>query len=228
VAILFPVFAKARENARRASCQSNLKQMALSEIQYMQDNDGRFSSISPNAPFNNITPSAYLYGWADALYPYAKNTQIYQCPSEPAKSVASPASIGYTDYWFNAWLDNPAESPSNGSTAGILAASVAYPSTTVLFGDGSGSRSRYNIVGYLGGDSQSVESKGPGSPTSFGATISSYLGDAARRHLGGSTYAFIDGHVKWLPGDSGSQCTKITAGNAAVTGGGTYSFRPYK
>ena len=72
-AILFPVFAKARENARRASCQSNLKQLSLGIIQYTQDYDEKFPIY-----YTGGTP----YGWADNTLPYTKSTQILQCPSD--------------------------------------------------------------------------------------------------------------------------------------------------
>ena len=72
-AILFPVFARARENARRASCQSNLKQIALGIKQYTQDYDERF----PPA----IVSDGTTIGCAGAIQPYVKSEQIFQCPS---------------------------------------------------------------------------------------------------------------------------------------------------
>src|SRR5688572_22209200 len=70
-AILFPVFARARENARRSSCQSNLKQIGLASAQYTQDYDGCFASALNDDPVNyfaNDAPSYY-----DLLLPYVKN-----------------------------------------------------------------------------------------------------------------------------------------------------------
>src|SRR5689334_25106138 len=75
-AILFPVFARARENARRTACLSNLKQLGLAFIQYSQDYDESF-------PMGNISGSSGLhlgYGWASRVYPYVKNQQIFVCP----------------------------------------------------------------------------------------------------------------------------------------------------
>ena len=74
-AILFPVFARARENARRASCQSNLKQMGLGIIQYTQDYD----EFLPNGQ-----------NWANQTFPYVKSTQIYSCPSDSYVSPVFP------------------------------------------------------------------------------------------------------------------------------------------
>ncbi|RYF37083.1 MAG: DUF1559 domain-containing protein, partial [Cytophagaceae bacterium] len=63
-AILFPVFARARENARKTSCLSNMKQMGLGIVQYTQDYDGTYPQ--------NYNGSTTSYGWADAIQPYLK------------------------------------------------------------------------------------------------------------------------------------------------------------
>ena len=99
-AILFPVFGRARENARRSSCQSNLKQIGLGFAQYRQDNDS-YSVIE------DTTIDGKAAGWTDALQPYLKSTQIYQCPSDPVVPGASGGSAYYgssyqpTDYGLN-------------------------------------------------------------------------------------------------------------------------------
>ena len=79
-AILFPVFAKAREKARQASCASNEKQLGLGFIQYTQDNDEEYP-YNPNNP--NLTGQTGNYGWAGPIYPYVKSTGIYKCPDDP-------------------------------------------------------------------------------------------------------------------------------------------------
>lgn len=79
-AILFPVFAKARENARRASCQSQLKQLGLAFIQYTQDYDETF-------PVGNQGPAAHPgAGWAGAIYTYVKSAAVYKCPNDASKA----------------------------------------------------------------------------------------------------------------------------------------------
>ena len=83
-AILFPVFARARENARRASCQSNLKQIGLALLQYAQDYDecnvpGQVGDARLGLTMTS-PPTAWT--WADAVYPYTKSGQVYQCPSD--------------------------------------------------------------------------------------------------------------------------------------------------
>ncbi len=92
-AILFPVFAKAREKARQSSCQSNLKQLGLALVQYVQDYDQRY----PYAYWTQATgwqpPGLY---WAQ-LTPYIKNTQVWVCPSSTHKSC----SYIYSGYLAN-------------------------------------------------------------------------------------------------------------------------------
>ncbi|RYG63499.1 DUF1559 domain-containing protein, partial [bacterium] len=99
-AILFPVFGRARENARRSSCQSNLKQIGLGIMQYTQDYDEKF-------PMYRVTfwaaQPGQTFGWADGIQPYLKSEQIFQCPSnndvQPDRTSATPtpAQPGYTD-----------------------------------------------------------------------------------------------------------------------------------
>ena len=107
-AILFPAFARARENARRASCQSQLKQIGLGYKQYIQDYDEKYP---PNVG-NNITNDT-AYGWAGAIQPYLKSTQLYQCPSETNPPTSGTSSADYTDYWQNSYIDQAAESSLN-------------------------------------------------------------------------------------------------------------------
>ncbi len=80
-AILFPVFGRARENARRSSCQSNLKQIGLGLTQYLQDYDEKM----PNSAFGGVAAAtdAVNYKWMDAIFPYIKSEQIFVCPSDP-------------------------------------------------------------------------------------------------------------------------------------------------
>src|ERR1700754_4080378 len=78
-AILFPVFQRARENARRTSCLSNLKQQGYGMVQYSQDYDERFPPYSGNADVNrNLTAQLAVAGWAILLEPYVKSVQLYQ------------------------------------------------------------------------------------------------------------------------------------------------------
>src|SRR5450432_3993038 len=95
-AILFPVFAQAREKARQSSCESNLKQIGLAAAMYTQDNDGTYF------PYFYFTPDGSEYTWycvyAPPLYnfdmsggllqPYLKNTQVLTCPDDVVPPTA--------------------------------------------------------------------------------------------------------------------------------------------
>ncbi len=76
-AILFPVFARARENARRSSCQNNLKQIGVGILQYTQDYD---ETVMPHW-IGSATYSGTAR-WMDLTQPYIKNTQVFVCPSQ--------------------------------------------------------------------------------------------------------------------------------------------------
>jgi prepilin-type N-terminal cleavage/methylation domain-containing protein/prepilin-type processing-associated H-X9-DG protein len=216
-AILFPVFARARENARRASCQSNLKQLALGVFQYTQDYDEKY----PLVAVATTNPTATNpFGWADALQPYLKSTQLFQCPSEtgaPTSNVdttnfpntIAPTYGQYTDYWFN------------GQLAGQSQAAVEAVALTIMNGDGSGGTAANAYTTSTVGTSRyqydGCTNNAPSSPAT--TTCAAYaatrnyitgLGTAHGRHLDGGNFAFADGHVKWLKGN-GSPIDRSTA-----------------
>ena len=103
-AILFPVFSRAREKARQAACQSNLKQIGLALRMYTTDWDERL-------PYNGVPDQCptvqYRYGWhghvSNLLLPYTKNKDIYQCPSGPHYTVNynCPDLAYAVDYCYN-------------------------------------------------------------------------------------------------------------------------------
>ncbi len=88
-AILFPVFAKAREKARQTACLSNIKELALAVLMYAQDYDGRICGHHTNLN------AGYGY-WYHNIEPYVKNTQLFQCPSYLGSSAYG--SYGYNGY----------------------------------------------------------------------------------------------------------------------------------
>lgn len=128
--ILFPVFGRARENARRSSCQSNLKQIGLGIKQYTQDYDERFPSIPSVAPVD-------VPGWAYAIQPYMKSEQIFQCPSETGTTptgvdlLARAGTDGFSDYYINANLAD-----ANGIA--VTESAIEYSSNSVMNGEGRG------------------------------------------------------------------------------------------
>jgi len=216
-AILFPVFARARENARRASCQSNLKQIALGIVMYKQDYDARYPTYYGGHASATTVTASNSYGWADAMQPYLKSTQIFQCPSEssgpgPANATTpslspDPSQAGYTDYWLNLMASGQSDSSFNS------------PSTTVLLGDGSSSTSLYYVYGnptsnYTGTTGGQYACTTP--VTSLSSAEKAYLGSGAHRHLTGTNVAYADGHVKWEKGVSDTSSYSATIYNDCV------------
>jgi prepilin-type N-terminal cleavage/methylation domain-containing protein/prepilin-type processing-associated H-X9-DG protein len=104
-AILFPVFARAREQARKASCASNLKQIGLGLLQYAQDNDEAMPLFSlSGSGHNGYLGYAGADGarWADSIFPYVKSTQVFDCPSETKKLATFPGGrfFGISTYCY--------------------------------------------------------------------------------------------------------------------------------
>jgi prepilin-type N-terminal cleavage/methylation domain-containing protein len=118
-AILFPVFAKAREKARQISCASNEKQIGLAVIQYVQDNDEAM-------PCGTLANSNGV-GWAGEVQPYAKSAQLFKCPddSTSGNGAANPSTYPVS-YGMNVWL-------AGTQPGGHLAAQNAPASTVMLF-----------------------------------------------------------------------------------------------
>lgn len=153
-AILFPVFAQARESARTASCSSNVKQLSLAVLQYLQDYDERFplaqqvlypSTNAPDLPWGNWR-QRYI-GWDKIVQPYIKNTQIFHCPSAPdgpdsASTVAQGADdswrTGANQYFLNKQLSG--DPFTDGWVSGFKAqklANLAYPAMTIMVAEGT-------------------------------------------------------------------------------------------
>ena len=186
-AILFPVFARARENARRTSCASNLKQIGLGWIQYVQDYDERVvptlsdpANYGPSKRFywyGSVTGSgatAVLNEAEGLLQPYMKSGQVQACPSF-TKSV-NP-SFGRTGYAYNdTYLSRYNATYSEVNPAHL--SEIDFPSQTVAFADSArlnGTDLEANI--YL-------------SPPS--AEYSNFHA----RHLETGNVLYCDGHVK--------------------------------
>lgn len=174
-AILFPVFARARENARRAGCQSNMKQIGLGLAQYTQDYDEKMPSMGVD------TYAANGY-WQAAVMPYIKSTQLFACPSNTATNIASTAD-GVTfrnSYSANALgnLYNPSGLNAGAfdgfKSSGRPLSSFEFPATTI------------SVFEYKGNDYFSV-------PDQSWAVNTLYAG-----HLTTGNYLFLDGHVKAL------------------------------
>jgi prepilin-type N-terminal cleavage/methylation domain-containing protein/prepilin-type processing-associated H-X9-DG protein len=116
-AILFPVFQKVRENARRTACLSNEKQIGLGILQYNQDYDEKY--IAGGNKYGRGS------GWAGQLYPYVKSTAVFRCPDDSTNLPGTNVSYGL----------NAQFSPYNGAgtgSNGISLAQINSPAKTVL------------------------------------------------------------------------------------------------
>jgi prepilin-type N-terminal cleavage/methylation domain-containing protein/prepilin-type processing-associated H-X9-DG protein len=189
-AILFPVFARARENARRTSCASNLKQIALGQFMYTQDYDEKFApqyNNSANATLGNIT------GWQYLLTPYVKSNQLFDCPN--TKAYTNNTAIA--DYYlYRSYGVNPYVAPAHD---GVALAAVGTPSETVLFADNfaeDGGTTNYGLWVLR------VPSACNSAVTWWTLASGSSGGHIVQRHFDGANVAYADGHVKWakLPG----------------------------
>ncbi|RYX86420.1 DUF1559 domain-containing protein [bacterium] len=169
-AILFPVFARARENARRASCISNLKQIGLGVMQYTQDYDETYhNSINTN----------YSIWWYQAYYPYIKSNQVFVCPSATNTSAPDiPNNINTYEltYGINAatWIET-AYTPGNQH---VRLAEIPKPSNLIMLMDSQ------RLAGSYGPTFKVTPNDSP----------ESMRGD---RHFNGAVICFADGHAKW-------------------------------
>lgn len=186
-AILFPVFARARENARRSSCQSNLKQIGLGFMQYTQD-------------YDEYLPKEYTtrfpYYWHGSLQPYIKSTQLFNCPSADYSYVAT-----YTnglDYWISYGYNHYLSGASSASV-GVNLAAIPNVSTTPLAIDTS-----YYVAGP--DNTCQVSTTAPNKLDLIdcsGTRAGPYHNDnpPLPRHLETFNMLFVDGHVKSLKRD---------------------------
>ncbi len=168
-AILFPVFARAREKARQASCSSNMKQLGLAMLMYAQDYDGRLRA-SYNAAGPLVTPRQGEGSWQalSYYYPYINNTQIYVCPS-----VGSQLSYGQV-----VWNPTSGAMANNGATS-IDRIGDAAPNGvagTIIIAEAS------NVWLWDWGEEAGNQSLFP---------------RLRQAHNEGLNCTYLDGHVKW-------------------------------
>lgn len=205
-AILFPVFARARENARRSSCQSNLKQISLGITQYTQD-------------YDEMLPSCQLggKGFSELVDPYVKSIQVWKCPSDSLNTQQNPRT-----YAMNVRIGNTrakgqtVASPLDWRTtdttggqgqSGLSIAVIQDASGTILLGSRPSTGWKFTDAGGTdiacpdnpGGSGQGSGSCRVGTSPTYGAEQVINVGfGKAPLHFDGWNYAFVDGHVKWL------------------------------
>jgi prepilin-type N-terminal cleavage/methylation domain-containing protein/prepilin-type processing-associated H-X9-DG protein len=195
-AILFPVFARARENARRASCQSNLKQIGLGILQYTQDYDERY----PMRQWDDSTDLGRANSWRRSIYPYVKSSQLFSCPSntnntgpeldsDTTRLATLPAGspVFMRSYAINGTGSYIAGSPPSnlGAFAPLSLAAIDDSAQTIMVAEYSW------IDAYVNWDDGNALNANPGL----------YF----KGHLATSNFLFVDGHVKALkPAATGS------------------------
>jgi prepilin-type N-terminal cleavage/methylation domain-containing protein/prepilin-type processing-associated H-X9-DG protein len=209
-AILFPVFARARESARRTSCSNNIKQIVIGLKSYIGDNDEQYPRVGGVA---SSTP----FAWGEAIQPYIKSVQILQCPSESNGGVSGPTVSGYSDYFYNSNLATKNEAQLS-FVSNVIAVGDAITGAANNADDGCSTN-----TAACGDTAGGLATFNGGWSTDTAAAVTSNTG-AANRHLDGANYGFADGHVKWFaaaaPGGvvSTTQTPKIKNGNTAATG----------
>ncbi len=223
--ILFPVFARARENARRTSCLSNLKQMGLGVVMYTQDYDERYPmafSVQPQIPAPGSwggSAGAYQWFWQHQIYPYTKSKQIYYCPNGDS-SVTSPY---YAHYGANANVIGHRDYVPDANKS-LALASVASPSTAYMLMDSGMYVVETNSVRdrltspisswYLPGTRQYVGSESGITTDTFG--LADYKSEG--RHFDGNNVTFVDGHAKWVKTAAmWNEAVKFKTGSYAAT-----------
>ena len=203
-AILLPVFAQAREKARQATCQSNLRQIGVACFMYRQDNDEVYVAKYNCAAFdttypdhcasptrlpgqNTISPPAPEWlpasdappGTDYLLRPYVKNDAIRNCPSRFGGSSANPDTGRYT---MNAWDSFFSGGRPETSPQGRADADVIDPAGTLCIWEHTNQGSECQ-VGQQGGGA---------------TTLADGPGHWEVAHGGGMNALWCDGHVKWL------------------------------
>ncbi len=243
-AILFPVFAQAREKARATACLSNLKQIGLGYAQYEQDYD-------ETVPCGLSTWGRGM-GWAGQIYPYVKSKQVYMCPNDPTTT----SSGDIISYAVNANMVAYINSGNHPPVPAQISA-MAAPSKTVQLLEVSGcsglnigpgevgspaaNGSSYlpsnTLVGYTTttGTTSSTSVKyqtgvlgnanviGGNSASTLGSisATSTYFVSGDGWHQGGSNFLMADNHAKWL------KPSLVGAGQDWPTLGSGATCKPY-
>ncbi|MFN3648224.1 MAG: DUF1559 domain-containing protein [Armatimonadota bacterium] len=193
-AILFPVFAKAREAARKISCTSNLRQMGTALMMYAQDYD----EVYPNRRFASPLRAKGDddFSWRTVIQPYIKNTQIFHCPSNPDSRVESSDPEFGISYACNFNYGGQPAPPSpevfsvlgngifgNSLSPGVSLATVPAPADVIAISE----IYRIKYVSFM----IDITNR-----NDYGVPY--YNGTLFTGHSGTSNYLFADGHVKAL------------------------------
>ena len=178
-ALLFPAFARARENARRSSCQSNLKQIGIGILQYTQDYDERFPAQNNlgNSTSSRVDDYADLgaaQNWIASIQPYAKSWQLFACPSASGNSTVN--GNNNNAYLANGVLIRP---------SGFHQGKVESAAQLVIVHEADIRTNKAVIRPYKTNTTDSLNYSGWN-----GSTVNKF-------HFDGGNLLYVDGHVKW-------------------------------
>ncbi len=197
-AILFPVFARARERARQTSCLSNVRQIGLATMMYAQDHGERL----PRAGY--WAEDGEMIHWHKQIMPYLRNEQILICPSSPRRDSINHWNYGFvrqtTGYGTSTGsFEHPDGTTIPGQDAPVSIAQVTNPSQTAFISD---AQHWYTELAFWYRSDSGFDEVG-------GAW---YFVDG--RHNNGANLGFLDGHARWYPSTSpyGPQNPNVCAG----------------
>lgn len=198
-AILFPVFVRARESARRASCLSNVKQIGLASQMYTQDYDEYLVSYAyPASPARDP-----MYGWQVALMKYIKSPQLFVCPSaykisaNPAETcdptIVSLDRLGAGTYGYNyTYLGNYTRSGTVYSLSPVSIAAISKSAETIMATEISGIQG----TGFIDPPTSWATVSAAGCQD--GSNPKRIRNNQGKWHGEGSNVLFTDGHAKWM------------------------------
>jgi len=210
-AILFPVFARAREKARQSSCLSNVKQLSLGIIMYAQDYDERFPHYRwvkepPSSVWIDRDNSAATnrHFWVENIEPYLKNTEILFCPSSDYDAGMVTNGKRYLTYGYNGKMN---------TTKLALFKNTAQK---IMIGDLGMRHSDRTPTGYVENWFIWVDNDSQWRQYSWWSNI----------HNGGGNYGFMDGHAKWLSETDPALGPVVPTGGPYLSGDQTGSWFP--
>ena len=180
-AVLFPVFQKVRENARRTTCMSNLKQIGLALTQYAGDND---EALPPGA--YSLPGGSNPVTWRQLVFPFVKSVQVFTCPSNPYNAI--PTDVDPADTFFASYGSN--DSVLQIHNRMTLLNDIQNPSTVFTVGESDG-------VGFKLNDPPNPPLNDPGCGGCDLHPADSHT-DLFAGHLARSNWLFADGHVRSL------------------------------
>ncbi len=241
-AILFPVFAQAREKARGISCLSNSKQTSLASMMYSQDYDEMFVvNIAPNSDASGLYDDGGKYDnywWPKLLEPYFKSWGMLKCPDggDPQGVFGSGSKawwynqmrrsyMGYNYSYLSPWRDDDSSLVCvSGHSEPVSLSAVAQPSSTLEFVDStfdwdiSSGRREWGYSDVNAPDSAKWYPDAhtcvwtPSWDWRAGEKMPYELGNAAPRHTDGLNVAWCDGHVKYMRWQGLTAGTDFAAG----------------